>query len=389
MVNARCVAIVVAAVLAGPAAAFADRLSVAEGTQEGNKVRVVAGEVDDRGYVLVEHYEGERLRYAVPYTRVHVHEEEISVRTLRAIELSPRQTEHGFAFTAVEGSTPVTCTVLLWADATIACDRGMGWVPPGEAVCADAFKSRDQRFQCNGLRTHFTTPTVPHDEVLETCSRAFRWEFLRSKCQMYGYTTFPGFRETLAACVAAYKTEHERDFCVFFTRAPAQPADRITVEQIRRCTGRFADDRATTACVFRLHSGGVADGPAKVEVPERKGGALPTDHPTAPVRVTKAAVEDGVEVATGRWQDRDLRVTAGFVDGESVMFTDAFSGTGEHSWMQPIDRLVIGKETRALREVTALGKLRVSGDVITFRATIAGKARSCRADAASMFARCR
>lgn len=368
-------------------------LAFAEGRLEGERVRLVAGEVDGKGVLYAEYYTGPSLRYAVPYTRVFTDGEETNVRALRGLALQPKQTVDGFAFTAFAGATPLQCTALLWSDATINCSRGTGWEPPGHPSCAKAFVGHDHRQQCNGIRAAYPSPAIPHDELLGACVASFRWESFRNNCIRYGYDRPPAaFREALAACTAAYQTEHERDFCMYYSLEPGPEEERVKPSAVRACTGKFRDERKTTDCIVRLHIGAPPANPNE-PVPPPKGTGLPTDKPTAPVVIAPAGARTArgahIDVTTGTFRDLALRATGGMVGAEPVLWVDAFETTGALKWSNNIDRVAIGTAVRALREATALSAVKLSGDVLTFRATIGGKARQCRSDAGTTYARCR
>lgn len=387
-----------AAVLAGatanPAGATTEDgfLMFAEGVQEGEKVRMIAGEVDGRGLLYAEYYTGPALRYAVPYTRVFVDGEPTNVRALRELRLAPRMTTDGFAFTALQGATQLSCTALVWSDATVSCSRNTGWVPPGSRGCSAAFQGHDHRSQCNGLQQYFAAPAIGHDELLRVCTTSFRWESYRENCVRYGYNQPAIFEDTRQACTAAYRTEHERDFCMFSAFAPVEPKERVTAAMVRECDRLFDDDKQTALCGFRVLTGGRADKPEPPAKP-RKAAALPTDGPTAPVALAVAPVAQvsgaTLDVSAGTFHELTLRGTGGMIGTEPVLFVDAFTTAGELKWSQNVDRFQLGKQVRALRELTKLDRVKLTGDVLTFRGVHAGKTITCRADAALSFAVCR
>lgn len=377
---------------ATPEATEPGELTFAEGVAEGEKVRIVAGEVDGRGLLYAEYYTGPALRFAVPYTRAFVDGEETSIRTLRALEVAPVQTVDGFAFTALQGTARLQCTALMWSDATATCTRDPAWTPPGAPACAATFKSHTQRFQCNGLRAHFASPAIDHDELLRACVGAFRWESHRTDCLRYGYNLPDVFGDVLEACHAAYRTEQERNFCMYYSLAPARPEDRVRPATVRACDRQADDDVATTACVFRMATGGRPDDPRRPP-PKRRGTVDPSAAPTAPVQlatVPGARVRGArIDIRTGTRAGLTLRATGGMVGTEPVLWVDGLTGAGELTWMNLIDRIVVGHEVRALREVSALDRVKLAGEMLTFRATHAGRRLSCRASAGATFARCR
>ena len=360
-------------------------LTFAQGDTGEHIARLVAGEVDGKGVVIVEYYVGASLRFAVPYTQVLIDGEERSVRELRGLAAG-RLGKHGFALAADLGTKRMQCTVHLWADTAVSCRRDPAWVPPGDPACVRAFEGNIGRTQCTGLRNIFAKSAFDHDELLRLCTDAFRVETFRTDCLRYGYNNEPPlFRETLAACVAAYRTQDERKFCTFYSFAPANKAERPSVDAIRTCDRKHDDDRATTDCVFEQHTG------AK-QIHPRSRTTLPSDVPTEPVTASsvKARERGGrIDVSTGKWRELSLRATGGMVGSEPVLWVDAFAADGKLRWMQPVDRIVLGKRVRALREVTALDRVKLRGDVLTFRAVHRGKSLQCRADATAMFARCR
>ena len=384
--------------LAAGLAVFAANLAAAHATPDGiheltfaqgdtgeHTARLVAGEIDGRGLVIVEYYTGASLRFAVPYTKLLVDGEERSIRELRGLAAG-KLGKHGFALAADLGTQRVQCTVELWADTAVSCRRDPAWVPPGDPACVRAFEGAIGRSQCSGLRRHFATAAIDHDALLRACTGAFRYEWFRTDCLMYGYNSEPAlFRETLAACVAAYRTEDERKFCVFYSFAPVNKAERPSVDAIRTCDRKHDDDRATTNCVFERHTG-------KKQMSPKSRTSRPTDHPTEPVAAKPATARQSggrIAVSTGTWRDLSLRATGGMVGSEPVLWVDAIAADGKLRWMQPVDRIVLGKRVRALREVTALEGVQLRRDVLTFRVVHGGKSLQCRADATEMFARCR
>ncbi len=354
----------------------------AEGSSEGDRVRMVAGDVDGHGLVYAEYYApGGGLRGVAPYARVLVDGEPTTVRDLHDLVLEPQQTPDGFVFTAHQGSDVLRCTALLWSEADVACTRDPAWVPPIAPACAAAFQGEVGRFQCNGLRDIFKTPAIDHDELLRACTASFRWESNRTDCMRYGYNVPAPFRDALAACTAVYRTEAERKFCMFYSLAPAREQDRIPARIVRAC-GPHDDDRATTDCAFQMFTG-----VAQKRVRPRS--LEPGDEPTQPLAPLTPSRVTHVEVGTGAWNALALHATGGMVGGEPVLWVDARATTGKLEWMNPIPRIVIGKQVRALREVTALDHLSLTGDVLTFHVVHAGKSLQCRGDAKQQFARCR
>lgn len=365
---------------------------IAEGTQDGEKVRMIAGNVDGRGLLYAEHYTGPALLYAVPYTRVFVDGQETNVRALHDLVLEPRMTADGFAFTARLGLTPLSCTALLWSDATVNCSRNTGWVPPGSPGCAAAFKGHDTRFQCNGLQQAFATPAIAHDELLSACTASFRWESFRESCIRYGYNHPAIFEDTRQACTAAYRTEHERDFCMFYAFAPVEPKDRVSAATIRECDRQHDDEKQTTLCAFRVNRGGRADQIEPVAKPRTTESML-AYLPTAPLALAVAPAArlrgETIDVSAGTRDELTLRATGGMIGTEPVLFVDAFAPAGELKWSQTIDRIKLGKQVRALRELTKLERVKLSGDVLTFHAVHRGKALACRKDTTESIAVCR
>lgn len=362
-------------------------LTWAEGPgEEGARVRMFAGEIDGRGVVYAEYYKGDRLTMAVPYTRVFIdNESESSIRALRNLEMvGPRP--DGFAFHADEVTVRLQCTALLHADATISCTRG-GFQPKGSASCARYFKSHDGRSQCNGIQEHFTSPAIPHDELAAVCAASFRSENHRNQCMSHGYNERPAlFRDALSTCTQSYKTMDERSFCLTFTVGTTEP-QKIAPEIVRRCARDVVGDKAITDCAFFEKTG------VKQEHP-RSRTSEPTDNPTAPVannaKPKKSRLSGGrIDVAVGSWRDHTLRATGGMVENEPILWVDAYDKAEKHAWMVPVDRIVVGKQIRALREVSSLDKVKLTGDLLTFRAVLGGKRLDCRVDAARMFARCR
>lgn len=361
-------------------------LTFAEATVEGDRVRLVAGEVDGRGVVHVEYYAGTRLRFAVPYTKALIDGQATSVRDLRSIVAGSLGT-HGFAITADHGTARISCTVQLFADA-VDCVRDPAWVPKGDPDCVAAFVGEVGRFQCSGLRTHFATTTrIAHEEVLRRCLAAFRHESNRVDCLRYGYNEpdVARFREGLAVCVAAYRTEDERKFCTFYEFANANPADRPAFHHIRTCDRRHDDDRATTDCVFELHTGTKQVHPKSRTLLPFQQETVPLARPLSLARVNGARID----VAGGTLRDLALRVTGGMVGDEPILWADAFTREGTLKWAQIVDRIVIGKQIRALRDLASLEHVKVADDVITFRATYGGKRLTCRVITSEMWGRCR
>ena len=364
----------------------AAELTWAEGPgEDGSRVRMFAGEIDGRGVVYAEYYKGDRLWMAVPYYRVFIDNESVSsVRNLRGLEMQG-PTADGFAFVADEVTVQLKCTALLWADATINCTRGT-FVPKGSASCARYFKANNERFQCNGIQTHFATPQIPHDDLLALCAASFRGESRRNECIMLGYNapSAATFRDTLSACTAAYRTHEERSFCMVFLLGT--PAPRPSIDLVRECDREHDDDKATTDCVWLKHTG-------VKQVHPKSRTSLPTDEPTAPVannaKPSKKRLSGGrIDVSIGAWRDLSLRATGGMVGTEPVLWVDGFKNE-TLEWMAPVDRIVVGKQVRALREVSSLDRVKLTGELLTFRAVLGGKKLQCRVDAASMFATCR
>lgn len=365
---------------------------IAEGTQNGEKIRMIAGNVDGRGVLYEELYKGAALLYALPYTRVFVDDQETNVRELYDVVLDPAMTADGFTFTARLGLTPVSCTALVWSDASVNCSRNTGWVPPGSAGCAAAFKGHDTRFQCNGLQQAFANPVIAHDDLLSACTSSFRFELFRESCIRYGYN-FPAiFYDTLQACTTAYRTEDGRNYCLFYALAPAEPADRIPASTIRECDRLYDDEKQTSLCGFRVNLGGRADEPEPVVEPRITESSLQY-LPTAPLALTVTpashVIATKLHVATGTHAELTLRATGGMVDTEPVLFVDAFGPGGDLKWSQIIDRIKLGKDVRALRELTKLDRVKLSKDTLTFRAVHEGKTITCRGDAARSIAICR
>jgi hypothetical protein len=366
--------------------AEAAELTWAEGPgEDGARVRMFAGEIDGRGVVYAEYYEGNRLVMAVPYNRVFIdNDSESSVRSLRGLEMQGH-TPEGFAFVADQGTAQLKCTALLWADATINCTRGT-FAPKGSASCARYFKSNNERSQCNGIQTAFPTPQIPHDTLHALCAAMHRGESRRNECIMLGYNapSAATFRDTHSACTAAYRTSEERSFCMVFLLGT--PAPRPSVDLIRECDREHDDDKATTDCVWLKHTG-------VEQVHPKSRTSLPTDEPTAPVannaKPSKKRLSGGrIDVTSGTLRDLSVRVTGGMVGTEPVLWVDGFRGA-KHEWMAPVDRIVVGKQVRALREVSSIDKIKLSGELLTFRAVLGGKKLQCRADAGATFATCR
>jgi hypothetical protein len=360
-------------------------LTWAEGPgEEGARVRMFAGEIDGRGVVYAEYYKGDRLWMVVPYARVFIdNEAPRSPRELRDLRMKG-PTDDGFAFTAAQGTVTLRCTALLWADASISCARSKSFTPKGSASCARYFKSNDERFQCNALQEMFKAPPIPHLELLQTCVKSFRAETRRTSCMRHGYNTksVASFEDALSTCTSAFRAEQERDYCMGFwaTTGPS-------MENVRGCAREHpGDDKAINDCAWLEHTG------VKQVYPKAKT-SEPTDNPTAPVANNaaprKTRLSGGrIDVSVGAWRDLSLRATGGMVESEPVLWVDAFKDE-KLAWMQPVDRIVLGKQVRALREVSSLDKVKLTGDLLTFRAVLGGKRLECRVDAARMFARCR
>lgn len=381
--------------VAGAAAADTDTdiaedavLTWAEGPGEnGARARMFAGDIDGRGVVYAEYYKGNRLWMSVPYTRVFIdHESESSPRTLRGLRMIG-QTEHGFAFTAEQGTATLQCTALLWADASINCTRSKYFTPKGSASCAKYLQSHDERFQCNGLQQHFTTPAIAHEDLLALCAASFRGESDRTQCMRDGYNAPTRlFSDALATCTAAYRTSDERKLCMSFT-VEGPEAQRIAPGVVRTCArANRGNDKAITDCAFLQHTGVEQEHP----VPKI---AAPTDSPTEPVAANatprrRVLAGARIDVAVGKWRDLTVRATGGLVESEPVLWVDALANE-TLKWMQPVDRIVVGKRVIALREVSSLDRVKLAGDLLTFRAVLGGKRLDCRADVAAMFARCR
>lgn len=389
--------IALAAAFAGAAANLAeaqvtpdgseDKLTFAEGSVDGDRVRIVAGDLDGRGVLYLEYYNGAALRFVVPYTTVYVDGAKTSARALRGLQTTGTLDADGFGFTAYQGAAPLRCTALLYGDASANCTRDPAWIPPGAPACAAAFRSSVERLQCNGLRDIFQNPPIPHDEIIDLCAASFRPETYRTDCMRYGYNHPAAlFRETLATCTTAMRTQDERKFCMFYSLAPVDAKQRVTVDMIRTCDRQHADDKQVSRCAFERLTG------AKQYAAKQPATREPTDSPTEPLaRVTTGTPVRGahIERANGELRDRSLRVTGGMVGTEPVLWVDAFDSTGELAWMQPLDRIVIGKQVRALREVTALERVVLKGDVLAFRVVHAGKPLQCHADVTQSYARCR
>ena len=360
-------------------------LTWAEGPgEDGARVRMFAGEIDGRGVVYAEYYKGKSLWMAVPYSRVFINNDsESSIRTLRNLKMVG-PTPDGFAFEADEVTIRLSCTALLWADATISCTRSKAFVPKGSASCARFFKSNTERFQCNGLQEHFKTPQISHDELLRTCVKSFRAESRRSSCLRHGYnaSSVETFRDALETCTSAFRAEQERDYCMSYWSSTGP-----SMENVRTCAREHpGNDKAINDCAWLLHTG------VKQESPPSRV-TSPTDNPTAPVANNaapkKSRLSGGrIDVSIGTWRDLSLRATGGMVESEPVLWVDAFRNE-KLEWMQPVDRIVVGKQVRALREVSSLDKVKLTGELLTFRAVLGGKRLDCRVDAAAMFARCR
>jgi hypothetical protein len=360
-------------------------LTFAEGTVEGERIRAVAGDVDDKGIVWIEIYAGAKLSYAYPYTRVLIDGETTTVRDLRELRLGkfgPR----GFELAATHGAERLACTVLTAADGEIRCTRDPQWKPPGHEACALGFLGEYTRKDCNVYREWFTNPVVAHDELLQLCTSTYREETNRIECMMFGYNAKDAdrFRDVLAACTHAYPGEWRRDSCQFFSFAPVNPADAPSPETIRACDQLHDDDERTNTCVWERHTGVKQTRP-------KPGPLLPSQLLTAEVRASDPTHASGgrIDVARGAWRELSLRATGGMVGTEPVLWVDAFENHQALKWANVIDRISIGKQIRALREVSSLEAVKLSGDVLTFRVTHDSKKLHCRADAATTYARCR
>jgi hypothetical protein len=360
-------------------------LTWAEGPgEDGARVRMFAGEIDGRGVVYAEYFKGNALWMAVPYHRVFInHDSESSIRNLRDLQMVGPSAD-GFVFTAAETTIRLKCTALLHADATINCTRSDAFVPKGSASCARYFKSNTERFQCNALQTRFAASAIPHDELMRMCVRSFRSETRRANCLRYGYNaaSVSLFKDALATCSSAYRGHDERDSCMGSVLQGTGP----DLDVVRECDREHDDDKAVTDCAWLRHTGVKQESPPSLT-------SRPTDNPTAPVANNatprKPRLSGGrIDVTTGTWRDLSLRATGGMVESEPVLWVDAFRNE-KLEWMQPVDRIVVGKQVRALREVSSLDKVKLTGELLTFRAVLGGKRLACRVDAASMFARCR
>jgi hypothetical protein len=361
-------------------------LTWAEGPgEEGARVRMFAGEIDGRGVVYAEYYRGDRLVMAVPYHRVFIdNDSESSIRALRDLKMIG-PTPDGFAFEADEVTVRLKCTALLHADATINCTRST-FRPKGAASCAEFFKSHGERAQCNGIREHYKSPAIPHDDLAAMCAAGFRSENHRSQCMSFGYNQpAPLFREALSACTSAYKPTDERMYCLVFTLGTTEE-QKIAPAVVRQCAREHSDDKAITDCAFFVKTG-------VKQVHPKSRTSEPTDNPTTPVANNatprkRRLAGARIDVAIGTWQGLSLRATGGMVESEPVLWVDAFRNE-KLEWTQPVDRIVVGKQVRALREVSSLDKVKLAGELLTFRVVLGGKRLECRTDAARMFARCR
>ena len=87
---------------------------------------------------------------------------------------------------------------------------------------------------------------------------------------------------------------------------------------------------------------------------------------------------------------RDIwRAVGGVVDGQVLLWVDETTATGELQEASPLDRIVIGKQVRALREVSALDTVKLTGGVLSFRVVHGGKPLQCRAAPGTSSATCR
>lgn len=368
-------------------------LQFADGVFDGEKVRVVAGEVDGRGLIYVEHYRGEALHLTVPYGRVYVDDEETSIRRLTDLALTTTQNVDGFAFSALDGATSLACTILLHGDATITCTRvGSGYVSPVAPACASAFKSSVERRQCDGIRQAFAGKGFDDDALVASCAATFRGEIARNYCLMYGYNHPAEFDAVRRTCLAAYQTEDERNFCFYFSLAPVEVADRMPVAHVQTCDALHDDDKLTTACAFTLKVGKQASetklSPDRYRMKPHEKDTFAV-VPAAPITASVSGAT--IDVSTGTYEALSVRVTGGMVGTEPLITMDAYATTGEHRWLAVLDRIVIGREkqARALRELSLVEKVKIRGEIITFKAVRAGKPLSCRANVVDSWATCR
>jgi hypothetical protein len=385
-----------AGLTAGIAAAEVEpaELAFANGVFEGEKIRVVAGDVDGRGLVTVELYKGERLWTAYPYDRVFVDDEQTNIRQLTDITLDPAQSSDGFNFTATQQGTALSCTILLYADSTITCTRvGMSYAPAIAPACATNFKSHQQRFQCNFIREHNQGKGFDDDGIVATCAATFRFEALRNGCMLYAYGMPAEFETVRSTCLAAYKTQEERNFCFWITLAQANPKDRVDIAHIATCDKLYDDDKWTTACAFTLDSGMAA---SETKLPRASADKRkPGEKDTAPVvpaaPVTSSVSGATIDVTTVKLGEVTTRVTGGMVGTEPVILIDRYASATDLTGTEVISRVVIGKEkeARSLRELSLVEKVKVSGEIITFKAVRAGKHLSCRANLTDAWATCR
>ncbi len=390
-----CLAAITAAAAAGTAAAEVEpaTLQFADGVFEGEKIRVVAGDVDGRGLVFVEYYQGAALQLTVPYSRVYVDDEETDIRRLTDLALTTTQNVDGFAFSALDGATSLACTILLHSDATITCTRvGAGYVSPIAPACAASFKSSVERNQCNGIRQAFAGKGFDDDALVASCAATYRGEIPRNYCIMYGYNHPAEFDEVRRTCTAAYKTEDERDFCFYFSLAPVDRAERMLPAHVRTCDALYDDDKLTTACAFTLKVGKQASetrlSPDRYKLKPHEKATFEV-VPAAPITTSVSGAT--LDVRTGTYDDLSVRVTGGMVGSEPLITMDGYTTKGEHRWLTVVDRIVIGneKQPRALRELSLVEKVKASGNVITFKAVRAGKKLSCRANIVDSWATCR
>lgn len=378
--NLRLLASITAAVLAGTtavSAAQSSHLSFATGRVDDMGVRMVAGEVNDEGVFYAEYYTAGRLKVTASFDRLFVDEDTASPRELHDIVLSPTQTKDGFAFTATRNGEQLLCTALLWSDHSISCARP-GFVPPGDPAC-NVFAGHDTRFQCNGLHTYFNVP--PTDQVLNSCRGSFRQELMIEDCIRYGYNMPALINDTLNACTGAFRTEDERKFCLFAALAPVEPKDRVPVTAIRTCGARGGTEKAITSCMFEIATG------VKQTYPKQKPPAW--FEPPTDVLVLATGSGDNLAIARGRRDEVSLRTTGGMIGGEPVMITDAFDAAGALKYSNHLDRVLIGKHSRALREATALDGVTTRGDQLVFRAVFAGVSRQCRTQIGTLYATCK
>ena len=354
-------------------------LTFVEGPSElGPRARWAAGEIDGRGVVFAEYFDGAGLQITVPYTLVHIDNEESNVRQLHDLQ-AVSANDAGLTFTASDGAHPLTCLAVLWSDASIQCRRDPAHVSKYDPRCVAAFNSNVQQFQCDGNIKLTAAPVIPYERLLGSCA-PFRNEAHRMDCVRYGHAHPTRWPAGLAACLDAYRTDDERNFCMFYSFAVV--GQTPSPELIRGCKG--ADDEATTGCVFYKMTG------AK-QKKGKPGPLLPSMRTTEPfVRQHGLRRLEGarIDVSTGTFQQKTLRATGGMVGDMPVIFVDAYLRE-KLDWSQAIDRIVLGKRNIALRDLTSVDRVKMNGEILTFRGVYAGKPITCRADAVSLFATCR